>query len=52
LRPVLNGDAHLNDTPLIVGAAYDVAALTLATALAVFKPGRARRPRLEQRGTP
>ena len=33
---------------LIVGAAYDVAALTLATTLSVFKPGRARvrEPRL------
>ena len=33
---------------LIAGAAYDVAALTLATTLSVFKPGRARvrEPRL------
>jgi uncharacterized membrane protein SirB2 len=48
LRPVLNGDADVDDTPLIVGAAYDVTALTLATALAVFKPGRALRPHLEK----
>jgi len=27
---------------LIAGAAYDVLVLTLATALSVFKPGRAR----------
>jgi hypothetical protein len=33
---------------LVAGAAYDLAALTLATSLSVFKPGRARRgePRL------
>lgn len=40
LRPVLESDAKLNDTALIIGASYDVAALSLATALAVFKPGR------------
>jgi uncharacterized membrane protein len=33
---------------LIAGSAYDVAALTLATGLSVFKPRRRRRPRLEQ----
>jgi hypothetical protein len=44
LSPALDDDAATADaTPLIVGAAYDVAALTAATALAVFKPGRARR---------
>ena len=30
---------------VIMGAAYDVVALTLATALSVYKPGRRRRPR-------
>lgn len=30
---------------LIAGAAYDVAALTLATGLSVFKPRRRRHPR-------
>ena len=43
LRPVLTDDRNPGSGPLIVGAAYDVAALTAATALAVFKPGRARR---------
>jgi uncharacterized membrane protein SirB2 len=43
LRPVLADDATADGTALIVGAAYAVAALTAATALAVFKPGRARR---------
>jgi hypothetical protein len=43
LRPVLTDDADASSAPLIVGASYDVAALTTATALAVFKPGRARR---------
>ena len=44
LSPELDDDAATADsTPLVVGAAYDVAALTAATALAVFKPGRARR---------
>jgi uncharacterized membrane protein SirB2 len=43
LRPVLDDDAAPNDAALIVGAAYDVAALAVATGLAVFKPGR--RPR-------
>ena len=43
LRPMLDDDGEPSSTPLIVGAAYDVAALTAATALAVFKPGRARR---------
>jgi uncharacterized membrane protein SirB2 len=42
LRPVLDEDATRNGTALIAGAAYDVAALTAATALAVVKPGRAR----------
>ena len=40
LRPVLADDADAGSGPLIAGAAYDVAALTAATALAVFKPGR------------
>jgi uncharacterized protein (TIGR02246 family) len=40
LRPVLDNGAHLKDTTLIAGAAYDVAALTLAAALSVFRPGR------------
>jgi hypothetical protein len=41
------GDADAGGL-LIAGAAYDVAALTLATTLSVFKPGRARarEPRL------
>jgi hypothetical protein len=44
LRPVLDDDAATADgTVLIVGSAYDVAALGAATALAVFKPGGARR---------
>jgi len=43
LRPVLTDDTNAGDAPLIVGAAYDVTALTLATALGVFKPGRSRR---------
>jgi hypothetical protein len=43
LRPVLTEDGEPGSGPLIVGAAYDVLALTVATALAVFKPGRARR---------
>jgi uncharacterized membrane protein len=45
LRPVLDDNAQLNDTALITGAGYDVAALALATALAVFKPGRPLRSR-------
>ena len=43
LRPVLDGDSTADGSALIVGAAYDLAALTAATTLAVFKPGRARR---------
>jgi hypothetical protein len=43
LRPVLDDDSDPSSAALIAGAAYDVAALTVATALAVFKPGRARR---------
>jgi hypothetical protein len=43
LRPVLTADGSPGSGPLIVGAAYDVVALTVATAFAVFKPGRARR---------
>jgi hypothetical protein len=43
LRPVLTDDTDTGNGPLIVGAAYDVAALATATTLAVFKPGRARR---------
>jgi hypothetical protein len=42
LRPVLSDDTA-GSGRLIAGAAYDVAALTVATGLAVFKPGRARR---------
>lgn len=45
LRPVLAGSAQLDGGTLIAGAAYDVAALTLATALGVFKPGRPLRRR-------
>jgi len=45
LRPVLAGDAQLDGGALIAGAAYDVVALTVATALGVFKPGRALRHR-------
>jgi hypothetical protein len=41
LRPVLTDDATAGGGPLIVGAAYDVVALTVATTLAVFRPGRA-----------
>jgi Predicted integral membrane protein (DUF2269) len=40
LRPVLADSADTDGTPLIAGAAYDVAALTAATTLAVFKPMR------------
>jgi Predicted integral membrane protein (DUF2269) len=43
LRPVLDDNGNPSSAPLIAGAAYDVVALTTATALAVFKPGRARR---------
>ena len=43
LRPVLADSGNPSSTPLVAGAAYDVAALTIATTLAVFKPGRARR---------
>ena len=43
LRPVLDDGAAPNNAALIVGAAYDVAALTVATGLGVFKPGRMRR---------
>lgn len=42
LRPVLGEDADAGGGWLIAGAAYDVVALTTATALSVFKPGRAR----------
>jgi hypothetical protein len=45
LRPVLGDDADTGSGPLIAGAAYDVVALTVATTLAVFKPGRARASR-------
>jgi hypothetical protein len=51
LRPVLADDGNPSSTPLIIGAAYDVAALSVATALGVFKPGRARR-RSTQRTLP
>ena len=40
LRPLLFDDTNTNSTALIVGAAWDVAALALATGLSVFKPGR------------
>jgi uncharacterized membrane protein SirB2 len=43
LRPVLDDESDPGSAALIAGAAYDVAALTVATALAVFKPGRPRR---------
>lgn len=39
LRPLLFGTT-VNDTALIIGATWDVGALTTATALSVFKPGR------------
>jgi hypothetical protein len=42
LRPALGDDAIGHDTTLVAGAAYDVVALTVATALGVFKPGKAR----------
>lgn len=42
LRPALAGSAAGHDATLITGAAYDVAALTVATALSVFKPGKRR----------
>ena len=42
LRPVPSRRPRPQPSPLIAGAAYDVAALTVATALAVFKPGRTR----------
>jgi hypothetical protein len=45
LRPVLFDDDDPGSGALIAGAAYDVAALIAATALAVFKPGRPRRHR-------
>ena len=37
LRPVLTDDGNPGSGPLIAGAAYDVSALTVATALAVYK---------------
>ena len=40
LRPVLVGGAEVDGGALIAGAAYDVVALTVATALGVFKPGK------------
>ncbi len=40
LRPVMDDDARVGDTALIAGAAYDIAVLTFAAALSVFKPGR------------
>jgi Predicted integral membrane protein (DUF2269) len=40
LRPALAGDASSGSGPLIAGSAYDVAALTTAVGLGVFKPGR------------
>jgi hypothetical protein len=40
LRPVLDDDANADNAALILGSAYDVAALALAVALGVFKPGR------------
>jgi hypothetical protein len=43
LRPVLDADGDPASGPLVASAAYDVAALTASTALAVFKPGRSRR---------
>jgi len=46
LRPVLTGDPDAGSARLIAGAAYDVAALTVATVLGVFKPGRSLRRRL------
>jgi hypothetical protein len=51
LRPVLADDTA-GSGPLIAGAAYDVVALTTATALAVFKPGRARASRQRATVTP
>lgn len=39
LRPLLFGNT-INDAALIAGATWDVVALTTATALSVFKPGR------------
>jgi hypothetical protein len=42
LRPVLTEDADQGSGWLIAGATYDVVALSAATALSVFKPGRAR----------
>ena len=42
LRPVLTADRDPASGPLVAGAAYDVAALTTATTLAVYKPGRRR----------
>lgn len=43
LRPVLDDSGTPSSTALILGAAYDVVALSAATALSVFKPGRPRR---------
>ena len=43
---MLDGDGDATNR-LIAGAAYDVVALTTATALGVFKPGRPFRRRLE-----
>lgn len=41
LRPLLFDDATVEDGALVLGASWDVVALTVATALSVFKPGRA-----------
>ena len=45
LRPVLADENGPGSAPLIIGAAYDVVALAIATTLGVFKPGRARTAR-------
>jgi len=42
LRPALDGSTAGHDATLVIGSAYDVAALTAATALSVFKPGKRR----------
>jgi hypothetical protein len=42
LRPVLTDENSPGSAPLIIGSAYDVVALAIATTLGVFKPGRGR----------
>lgn len=44
-RPLLFGNTPIDSTRLLLAAGWDVAALSAATGLSVFKPGRTRNPR-------